>query len=177
MSEWFFAQNGSQRGPVSVESLRQMAATGQLKPNELVWTAGMATWQPAGQRAEVFPPGSMPPPMTAPISYAAPAPYAGPQQSLGENAGVRWLLPVGRSGWAIAAGYLGLLSFIIFPAPLALICSIIAIIDIRKHPQQHGMGRAIFGLIMGVLGTIALAFMLVAIVSSHAHHPARISGY
>lgn len=178
MSEWFFAHNGAQQGPVSLDSLRQLAATGQLKPGDLVWTAGMAAWEPAGLRAEIFPPRSVPPPISAaPISYAIPAPYAGPQQSIGENAGVRWLLPVGRSGWAIAAGYLGLFSFIIFPAPLALICSIIAIIDIRKHPQRHGMGRAIFGLIMGVLGTIALAFMLVAMVSSHAARPSRIGGY
>jgi hypothetical protein len=72
---------------------------------------------------------------------------------IGENAGVRMLLPIGRSGWAIAAGYLGLFSVIIIPAPLALIVSIIAIIDIKKsentkHPK-HGLGRAIFGLIMG----------------------------
>lgn len=178
MSEWFFAHNGVQQGPVSLDSLRQLAATGQLKSSDLVWTAGMGAWRPAGQRAEIFPPGIVPPPISAaPISYAIPAPYAGPQQSIGENAGVRWLLPVGRSGWAIAAGYLGLFSFIIFPAPLALICSIIAIIDIRKHPQRHGMGRAIFGLIMGVLGTIALAFMLVAMVYSHANRPPRIAGY
>lgn len=72
------------------------------------------------------------------------------------------LLPVGRSGWAIAAGYLGLFSLIILPAPIALIVSIVAIRDIRQsrtwdHPK-HGMGRAIFGLVMGILGTGLLAF-------------------
>ncbi len=75
---------------------------------------------------------------------------------------MRMLLPVGRSGLAIAAGYLGLFSFIIFPAPIALIISIIAIRDIRKNPRTHGMGRAIFGLIMGILGTIVLLLMLAA---------------
>jgi len=59
-----------------------------------------------------------------------PPPYPVHQQSLGDNAGVRMLLPVGRSGWAIAAGYLGLFGLIIVPAPLALIVSIIAILDI-----------------------------------------------
>lgn len=41
-------------------------------------------------------------------------------------------MPVGRSAWAIAAGYLGLLSLALFPAPLALFASIIALIDIKR---------------------------------------------
>jgi hypothetical protein len=177
MADWFYAQNGQQQGPVTIEALHQMAASGQLRSGDMVWSSEMAGWQPAGQTAGVFPAGATPPPV--PIAYASPAPYMGPQQSLGQNAGARWLLPVGRSGWAIAAGYLGLLSFILFPAPLALICSIVAILDMRKHPDRHGMGRAIFGLIMGVLGTIGLCFMLVAIFSSHAPPPVRprVSGY
>lgn len=81
--------------------------------------------------------------------------------SLGDNATVRALLPVGRSGWAIAAGYLGLLSLVIFPAPLALLTSIVAILDIRKHKNKHGMGRAVFGLIMGLLGTPLCILILV----------------
>ena len=77
------------------------------------------------------------------------------------------ILPVGRSGWAIAAGYLGLFALVVLPAPLALLISIIAIWDIRRsrswpHPK-HGMGRAIFGLITGLLGT---AFLLIIL----AHH-------
>ena len=77
---------------------------------------------------------------------------------------MRMLLPVGRSGWAIAAGYLGLFSFVIFPAPLALAVSIVAIIHLRRNPKLHGMGRALFGLIMGILGTAMFAIGVVAAV-------------
>lgn len=66
------------------------------------------------------------------------------------------LLPVGRSGWAIAAGYLGLFAVLVVPAPLALITGIVAVQDIKSHPERHGMGRAIFGIVMGTLGSIAL---------------------
>jgi len=87
---------------------------------------------------------------------------------IGEDAGIRLLLPVGRSGWAIAAGYLGLFSLVVFPAPLALIISIVAILDIRRSKgspkPKHGMGRAIFGLIMGLLGTGILIVVAVASV-------------
>jgi len=97
-------------------------------------------------------------------------PYAANQQphpptpNPADSAGMRMLLPVGRSGWAIAAGYLGLFGLIVIPAPLALIVSIIAIIDIQKSRKtdkpKYGMGRAIFGLIVGLIGTSLLAFAL-----------------
>ena len=74
------------------------------------------------------------------------------------------LIPVGRSGWAIAAGYLGLFGLVLIPAPLALVVSLIAIRDINRSrltaKPKRGMGRAIFGLIVGVLGTIALLLIL-----------------
>ncbi|HEX8076165.1 MAG TPA: DUF4190 domain-containing protein [Chthoniobacterales bacterium] len=75
---------------------------------------------------------------------------------------MRLLLPVGRSGWAIAAGYLGLFGLLVVPAPLALIVSIVAILDIQRSKsssrQKYGMGRAIFGLVVGILGTAILLF-------------------
>jgi len=81
---------------------------------------------------------------------------------MGESSGMRMLLPVGRSGWAIAAGYLGLFSLLAIPAPFAIICAILAFRDINRNPKRHGMGRAVFGLVMGVLGTILLIFGIVA---------------
>lgn len=96
----------------------------------------------------------------------APQPTYTPPPRMGDNAGMRMLLPVGRSVWAIVAGYLGLFSLVIFPAPLALIVSIVAILDIRKSQSssnpKHGMGRAIFGLILGALGTAILVAVIVS---------------
>lgn len=84
-------------------------------------------------------------------------PASSPQgPSIEEMPAMRMLLPVGRSGWAIAAGYLGLFSLVLVFAPFAVLCSILAIVDLKKNPKKCGMGRAIFGLVMGVLGTIAL---------------------
>jgi hypothetical protein len=80
------------------------------------------------------------------------------------DAVTRLLLPVGRSGWAIAAGYLGLFAVLIIPAPLALIFGILAMKDFRRHPEKFGRGRAIFGLVMGGLGTLILAGGLVAAI-------------
>jgi predicted acyltransferase len=79
---------------------------------------------------------------------------------IGDNAAMRMLLPVGRSGLAIAAGYAALFAFLVVPAPLALILGILAVRDLRKHPKKHGMGRAVFGIVVGALGTALLAWMM-----------------
>ena len=82
--------------------------------------------------------------------------------NLGDDPAIRMLLPVGRSGWAIAAGYAGLFAVLAFPAPIALLLGIIAIIDIKRNPHKHGMGRAIFGVVTGAIFTALLALVLIA---------------
>jgi len=62
------------------------------------------------------------------------------------------ILPVGRSGWAIAAGYVGLFALAGIGAPFALILSVVAMADIKMHPEKRGMGRAIFALLSGLWG-------------------------
>jgi Na+/H+-dicarboxylate symporter len=78
------------------------------------------------------------------------------------------LLPVGRSGLAIAAGYLGLFGLVIFPlAFIGLIIGVLAIRDLKQNPEKHGMGRAIFGVVVGALWAVALvAFLVVGAVFS-----------
>jgi hypothetical protein len=71
--------------------------------------------------------------------------------SVGDDAAMRLLLPVGRSAWAIAAGYLGLFSLIPFFAPIGLVVSIIAAVRLRQNPELRGWGRVIFGLIVSGL--------------------------
>lgn len=78
---------------------------------------------------------------------------------------LRALLPVGRSGLSIAAGYLGLFAVLPLFHLLALGCGVLAVLDLRKHPDKGGMGRAVFGLVMGVLftGIYGLAFVAAAL--------------
>jgi Domain of unknown function (DUF4190)/zinc-ribbon domain len=71
---------------------------------------------------------------------------------------MRMLLPVGRSGWAIAAGYAGLFGVTVVLAPVALILGVYALVDLRRHPEKHGMGRTIFAIVVGLLGTGFLAY-------------------
>jgi hypothetical protein len=44
--QWFYAQNNQQAGPVSQAELDQLAQTGVIHPETLVWREGLANWQP-----------------------------------------------------------------------------------------------------------------------------------
>lgn len=173
---WYYARGGGQSGPVSWEDLVNAARAGNLAASDLVWTEGMAQWQAASSIPGLIapPPPTYGPPPVVPQSYGpppvqpgyAPARPAVRQPSMGDDAAMRMLLPVGRSGWAIAAGYLGLFSVLGIFGPPALICGILAIRDIRQHPERHGLGRAWFGIVMGILGSIALVAVIIGALTS-----------
>lgn len=79
-------------------------------------------------------------------------------------------VPAGLSGLAVAAGYAGLFALLVAPAPLALLLGLVALRDLRMNPAKHGMGRAVFGTIVGALGTAVLvAGLLVRIALGPGH--------
>jgi len=129
---------------------------GSLLVSDDMTSCGRCGWREGGPITNV---GAFqrPPPMSRPSQ--------GYSKGIADDPAMRLLIPVGRSIWAIAAGYLGLVSVLMCPAPLALITGIIAIMDIKQHPERHGMGRAIFGIVMGtifsLLGLIGIVAALV----------------
>lgn len=95
-----------------------------------------------------------------PIPAKGSVPSAPPR--LADDPAMRILLPVGRSGLAIAAGYAGLFALLVVPAPVALILGFLAYRDLKQHPEKRGMGRTVFGLVLGSLGTLLLIWILAA---------------
>jgi Domain of unknown function (DUF4190) len=75
-----------------------------------------------------------------------------------------FLIPTNQSAWAVISGYLGLLSVCALPAPLAVITGILALRDLRRNPDKGGKSRAVFGIITGIFGTIALVASFIAAV-------------
>jgi hypothetical protein len=54
-NEWHYTLNGQPAAvPVSAVQLKQLAASGQLKPTDLVWQDGMLEWAPAGSVKGLF---------------------------------------------------------------------------------------------------------------------------
>lgn len=75
MTEWYYAKDGKQTGPVSFEELLQIASSGRLNPTkDLVWNKSMKDWVVAGQVPGLFNPlTATPAPVADPSNpYAAP---------------------------------------------------------------------------------------------------------
>jgi uncharacterized membrane protein len=62
MSDWYYAENNEQKGPVNESELKTFLATNRLPADALVWQDGMANWTPANQVAAF---SFRPPPMPA----------------------------------------------------------------------------------------------------------------
>jgi Domain of unknown function (DUF4190)/GYF domain 2 len=138
---WRVVSGGQVVGDFPEQRILSWVANRQMKPDDHVWRPGMAAFalvSSVSPFAQYFPPGVNPP----------------PTPSLGDDAAMRWLLPVGRAPWAIAAGYLGLLSILLVFAPFAVIAGILGLRQINRNPQQHGIGRAIFGIAAGALAIV-----------------------
>jgi uncharacterized RDD family membrane protein YckC len=72
--EWYYAVGGQQRGPVPLETLRTLAASRQLQPQDLVWSPAMENWQQAGSVEGLFGAGGVPPSQQATV--APPYPHS-----------------------------------------------------------------------------------------------------
>jgi len=117
-----------------------------------------------------------PAPHAVPAQYAAPAQQAypgygssvlpggaAPQDHLGAHPSdpVHWLVPTGRTWQSVLAGYLGVVSLLLwFVGPVSVGVGVWALrATARSH--GHGRGRAIFAIVVGVAAT-CLAVLWVA---------------
>lgn len=95
---WHYAQHGQTVGPIPEAQLKGLLASGQLGPDDHVWSEGMPGWAPARQVPDLIPPPApfapVPPP---PSAIAAPLgnPYAPPQAAprLGASEGRTGAVP------------------------------------------------------------------------------------
>jgi hypothetical protein len=118
--------------------------------------------QPYGQ-----PPYQPPPGYGDPYAPGGIASQHMQSPDIANDPAMRWVLPVGQSVWAIASGYLGLLSLALcFLGPFAVITGIVAIAEMRKNPRLSGWGRAIIGIVLGALGSLGLALMIISLAAS-----------
>lgn len=51
--EWYYGEANQQRGPVSTEQLHELAQSGRITSDTLLWNERMTDWRPAGQVGEV----------------------------------------------------------------------------------------------------------------------------
>ncbi len=73
-TEWFFSKGGQQLGPVSSEQLKQLAASDQLQPSDLVWKDGMSQWIEARKITGLFPTRAIPNSQPLPLPFGGDEP-------------------------------------------------------------------------------------------------------
>jgi hypothetical protein len=138
---WTVISRGRPMGTFPEHQLLQWVAAGQVDPTDLFWRDGMIT--------------------AAPVKTLMPFAAYYSSKSLGDDAAMRWLLPVGRSPWAIAAGYLGLFSILGVFGPFAVVAGLLGVRQIRHNERLHGMGRAVFGIVAGSVATVVYLAILI----------------
>jgi hypothetical protein len=72
MSQWFYAKDGKQNGPVSLEELQRLLAMGSLAGGDLVWNQNMKDWLPASSVPEISTATAVSPPQNPLNPYATP---------------------------------------------------------------------------------------------------------
>jgi len=54
MSEWYYQQDGAEQGPITFDTLAEMAEEGGISRDTLVWKSGLPEWKPAGEVEGIF---------------------------------------------------------------------------------------------------------------------------
>jgi hypothetical protein len=74
-AQLYYVREGQQFGPISSKKLKQFAASGWLRPHDMVWSASFPSWVPAAKVKGLFPACASPaptPPPQAPVAKLAP---------------------------------------------------------------------------------------------------------
>ncbi len=166
---WYYATNGSQKGPVNLEELKSRITRGEISPSDLAWREGMSDWMPVSaipelKEEEAAPPavaGAASQPAAGTASAPAPEPYRAPAHAGPGPSGLPLAQP--SQGLAIAAMISGILCLIgccmwYFSIPLAIAAIVMGHIASGKakgDPQRYGgKGMARAGLVTGYVGLI-----------------------
>jgi hypothetical protein len=72
-NQWYYARGGQRQGPIERSALEMLARTGELAPDDLVWTDGMADWAAARTIEGLFGVSRPPLPADRLNPYASPA--------------------------------------------------------------------------------------------------------
>lgn len=67
-TEWFYADDDQQKGPIAEVDLRALLLSGSLPVDTLVWSEGMADWVSAEKVPDLYRSAQAPPPVTSSMS-------------------------------------------------------------------------------------------------------------
>jgi len=162
MSEWYYAHESQQLGPVSASELQHLISSGALDAKTcLVWKEGMADWQAAATIPEVMPP----PPDAAPTMAGTPQLGADPTFAAPVPGSLSMAQPSpGLPGYGQSA-FSGVPEIAPGSQPLGIGACISRGFELTK--RHFGIifltGLIYFGIMMGIGGVIGVADVVMGI--------------
>jgi hypothetical protein len=115
--QWYYAQDGRRDGPVSSGQIRDLAASGELRPGDLVWTEGMSDWREARTVKGLIP--GLPSARSDTMPGASNPPATGTED--GEEIPVGATASALKQPWYCHPAILGVTTVIFFPTTLVLV--------------------------------------------------------
>jgi hypothetical protein len=147
-------------GPFEISKIQALADQGKINQQNQICEQGQEEWKPLSSIITISPvmnastPPPPPPPQAAVVLPAT-------------DPGLALLVPVGRTGTSVLAGYLGLVSiFLGIVGPFAIIVGVLALKELNANPGRLGHGRAWFGIIGGILGSLWFVWFILAFAIS-----------
>jgi TM2 domain-containing membrane protein YozV len=141
-ADWYYSHDGERHGPVAVEQIKEMAAAGTLRRDDLVWQEGMADWTPAGRVPGLLSTPGGPPPMPSRVVSAYPA-DANNRSAIQAAQGTK--MAAGICG--ILVGGLGVHKFVYGATTAGVIMLLVSLLSCGiGYPVMH-----IIGLVEGII--------------------------
>ena len=175
MSQWYFSENETKQGPVYLTELQNLAQSGRITPETLVWQQGLPTWVAAATVQGLFP-GHV---ATVPPLPAQPAARSHATREVPEETGdaTGGVIPYKNTD-ALIAYYAGVFSLIACVLPfvglvLPALALFLGLRGRRKYiekPVVRGLVHAWIGIIAGIvfgLCGIAVSGLLVIAMLNH----------
>jgi hypothetical protein len=159
---WYFAREGAKIGPMTWNELLGYATNGAMHATDLVWSADMADWLPAGELADLRDriAGSPPIPLGRQGAAAAAEGRSPADDADGQSSSARLSLILGILGWTVLPAAGGL---------VAVLCGHLALNEIAQTGGRlQGRSRAIAGLALGYSSLAACA--IAAVVFNYLRH-------
>ncbi len=121
---WYVVRDGERIGPLTFETMVDATSRGQLSKDDLVWTAGMHGWQPAGTVVALWAPPPLPavapqPPPGPPFAQQSPSirnstKGASPEPQTDPNGSGAKVNISGKADWSVGAKIvLSVITFVI----------------------------------------------------------------
>jgi hypothetical protein len=165
-------RDGQEHGPIDLNGLRGWVSAGHVPVDAVAVCQATGARKAVGEVLGLPPPGAFPPPGAYPPgAYPPGAPYGPIPAGYGypgqapQPQGfqpVDLVVPLNvRNGLAVAAGYLGIFSFLCMGPLLGIPAIICGFLALRKR-ELGGAGRAWTGIICGGFTTLAFVVFLVA---------------